>query len=401
MTSFNRRTFLHLGAGFGAATTVAPGLVSSLALAKLPTDRRFIIILQRGAQDGLHALPPYGDDNYRRLRPRLAIPGPGKEGGALPVSGPFGLHPALKTLHRLYEEGDMTAIPAIASQYRERSHFDGQNFLENGAGKPFGADDGWLNRALSLMQDGDDERLGIALGHTVPLILRGAAGVRTWAPSTLPSVDEDFLGRLLNSYGEDALFAEALAESMNPIVSDMSINQREARAAARGQAPVITARAAAEALLLEDGPRMAVIEMGGWDTHYGQAGRLNSLFTALDDTVDVLSTDLASVWDKCLILTLSEFGRTAAENGSLGTDHGTGGTSFLLGGAVAGGQILGEWPGLAPNALYQGRDVAPANALEGVLKAILMDHLGAPRDGVNSIVFPNSDAIWPMMGLLK
>ena len=232
-------------------------------------------------------------------------------------------------------------------------------------------------------------------------MLRGPAGVRTWAPSTLPTVDEDFLGRLLNSYGEDPLFADALAEGMTPIVSEMTMSRRDTRAVARGQAPSITARAAAEALLLEDGPRVAVIEMGGWDTHYGQAGRLNNLFTALDETMSTLREGLAPVWGKSLIFTLSEFGRTAAENGSAGTDHGTGGTSFLLGGAVAGGQILGDWPGLKPSALYEGRDVAPANALEAVLKAILTEHLSAPMDRVNSIVFPNSDTIWPMMGLLK
>lgn len=392
------RRKLLLTAQASAASALFPG--AGFALANAPTDRRLVILIQRGAQDGLHAVPPYADKDYRSLRPNLAVPKPGDENGALDLDGYFGLHPALTTLQNLYKENELAVIPAIATRYRERSHFEAQNLLENGSSAPYGADDGWLNRALTGL-GGPNAKLGFAFGFTVPLILRGDAAVATYAPSTLPAVDDDFLNRLLSSYEDDVIFAEALAEGMSPLVDNPMMDSRETRRASRGKDVVLAAKSAATALAAEDGPRVAVIESNGWDTHSGQAFRLNRLFGELDGVFAALKEGLNNVWTETIILTISEFGRTARQNGSNGTDHGTGGISFIGGGAVNGGKIAGEWPGLSARALYEDRDVAPANALEGVLKALLTEHLGASEAHIEDSVFPGSRNILPFSDLVR
>jgi uncharacterized protein (DUF1501 family) len=380
------------------ATTGALLMGPRFALARADTDARLVVILQRGAQDGLQALVPHADPAYRRLRPRIAIPAPGAEGGALRLDGTFALHPRLTTLHALWGEGELAVIPAIATRYRDRSHFDGQNLLENGAGAPFAADDGFLNRALGGYRAGE-RRFGMAFGHAVPLAMRGGAPIRVWAPSALPDVDEDFLRRLLATYEEDALFAAALRDALD--MGDDGLTASEARQAARGQDPTLAAEAAAAALVEADGPRVAFLESFGWDTHYGAPQRMDQLFAGLDATIATLKRGLAPVWDRTVIVTLSEFGRTAAENGSQGTDHGTGGTSFLMGGSVRGGRVVGDWPGLATAALYEGRDVYPANATEALLKAALGGHLGLAPGFVEDEVLPGTRTIAPLEGLFR
>ncbi|RFB04482.1 DUF1501 domain-containing protein [Parvularcula marina] len=391
--SYDRRDLLKL---MGAASLL-PG--ASLALGRAPTDRRLIIIFQRGAQDGLQALVPHSDPLYYRYRPGIAIPKPGTANGALDLDGRFGLHPALTEFHKLWQAGDLAPIPAIASRYRERSHFDGQNLIENGSGTPFGANDGFLNRALQGFDDAD-ARLGMAFGYTVPLALRGEAGVRSWSPSTFPEADGDFLMRLADSYRDDPVFAQAIEEGIAPMEGMADLSQREKRQAVRAQTMAPAAQAAADALSTADGPRIALIESNGWDTHNAITGRLDRLFADLDQAMGILRTGMADVWDDTLIITMSEFGRTARENGSAGTDHGTGGVSFVAGGAVEGGKIHGGWPGLGEGALYEDRDVAPVNSLESLLKAALGPHMGLPMTYLDMIVLPDSDAIGPMKGLL-
>ena len=200
-----RRSFLT---GAAALAALAPLASTRAAFAAAPTDRRFVLVLLRGGLDGLHALPPHGDRDYRRLRPTLALsPDP-----ALDLDGYFGLHPALGDLMPLYRAGELLLVPAAATRYRDRSHFDGQNMLENGSGKPYGAQDGWLNRAI-LGLNGGDRRLGLALGPSVPLILQGPAHIRSWSDSSLPAVDEDFLARITVAYQHDPLFAAALRDA--------------------------------------------------------------------------------------------------------------------------------------------------------------------------------------------
>lgn len=387
-----RRSFLT---GAAALAALAPLASARAAFAAAPSDRRFVLLLLRGGLDGLHALPPHGDRDYRRRRPTLALsPDP-----SLDLDGYFGLHPTLGDLMPLYRAGELLPVPAAATRYRDRSHFDGQNMLENGSGKPYGAPDGWLNRAI-LGLNGGDRRLGLALGPAVPLILQGKAHVRSWSDSTLPAVDEDFLARITAAYQNDPLFAGALRDAQGgakPAVGTAEM----AGGPAREQAYVKAAAVAADLLAQPDGPRVAVLELQGWDTHFAEERRLTALFGELSRGLLELKRGLGGAWRETVVIVVSEFGRTAAENGSHGTDHGTGGVALLAGGAVAGGRIVGDWPGLSDRALYESRDVLAANAYERLFKAVLIGHLGLDPGFVEDRVFPASRAQSPMDGLLR
>ncbi|MBX3501337.1 MAG: DUF1501 domain-containing protein [Alphaproteobacteria bacterium] len=373
------------------ASALAVLTAARATFAAAPTDRRFVLVLLRGALDGLHALPPHGDKDYRRLRPTLALP----PDAALDLDGRFGLHPALGDLMPLYRAGELLFVPAAATRYRDRSHFDGQNMLENGSGKPYGAPDGWLNRAI-LGLNGGDRRLGLALGPAVPLILQGPARIRSWSESGLPAVDEDFLSRMTMAYRNDPLFAAALGDARG----------RARPAAGMGDATgdqvfVKAAAVAADLLARSDGPRVAVLESQGWDTHFAQERRLKVLLRDVARGLLELKRGLGEAWRETVVLVVSEFGRTAAENASGGTDHGTGGLAILAGGAVAGGRIAGDWPGLSDRALHEGRDVPAANAYERLFKAALIRHLGLDAGFVEDRVFPASRALSPLDGLLR
>ena len=384
-----RRSFLT-----GAATLAALAAVRT-AFAAAPTDRRFVLVLLRGGLDGLHALPPYGDRDYRRLRPTLAL----APDLALDLDGHFGLHPALGDLMPLYRAGELLLVPAAATRYRDRSHFDGQNMLENGSGKPYGAQDGWLNRAI-LGLNGGDRRLGLALGPSVPLILQGKAHIRSWSDSGLPALDEDFLARITVAYRNDPLFAAALRDASGGVKPAVAMADM-AGEPGREQAYVKAARVAADLLAQPDGPRIAVLESQGWDTHFAQERRLKVLLGDLSRSLLELQRGLGGAWRETVVMVVSEFGRTAAENGSRGTDHGTGGLALLAGGAVAGGRIAGDWPGLSDQALYEGRDVLAANAYERLFKAALIGHLGLDPGFVEDRVFPASRTQLPMDGLFR
>jgi len=385
----HRRTFL---AGAGALAALAS---TRAAFAAAPTERRFVLMLLRGGLDGLHALPPHGDPDYRRRRPNLALaPNP-----ALDLDGYFGLHPALSELTPLYRAGELLLIPAAATRYRDRSHFDGQNMLENGSGKPYGAQDGWLNRAILGLNDGD-RRLGLALGPSVPLILQGDARVRTWSDSGLPAADEDFLSRMGMIYREDSLFAEALRDALGGLKPAVSMGDM-ADEPQRAQMFVKAARAAADLLARPEGPRIAVLESQGWDTHFAQERRLSALLGDVARGLTAMKVGMGEAWQETVVMIVSEFGRTAAENGSRGTDHGTGGLAMLAGGAVSGGRIAGEWPGLSDRSLHEGRDLLATNAYERMFKTALIDHLGLDEGFVEDRVFPGSRAEGRMSGILR
>ena len=384
----NRRLFLQSTSAGLLASVLAPGL----AFANAPTDKRFVMIFLRGGLDGLHALVPYADKQYQALRPRLAISNPLKLGGY------FGLNPELKTLHQIYKDGDLTLIPAASTSYRERSHFDGQNFLENGSGKPYGASDGWLNRALAAM-GGRKDTLGLSVGHQVPLILQGRQRVQTWSESHLPEVSDSFMTSLAQVYKTDPLFATALRDARGKVDPDLPPEMRRRRVLA-GPDMLRTADAAAQLLAMEDGPRVAVIESQGWDTHQDQHKRLSRLLGDVDRAVLTLKIGLAQHWDNTVILVVSEFGRMVAENANRGTDHGTGGLVMMAGGAVKGGRVAGDWPGLSGRALHDGRDLKPVNSIEAVFKTILMTHLGISDTHVADTIFPG-DRIAPMSGLFS
>jgi len=381
-----RRTFVQLATGLALA---GPGL----ALAAAPTDRRLVVVVLRGGLDALHAVPPTDDPDYRSARPTLAVPPPGQPDGALALDGVFGLHPKLAPLHPLYREHELFVLHAATTSYRGRSHFDGQNQLENGTGRPFGASDGWLNRAIAALYQGG--RLGLALGPSVPLMIQGDAGVATWADSPLPSVDEDFLDRLAHVYAPDASFASTFAQSRQTLVPST------AAIAERGKELTHAATVAADFLVRDDGPRIAVVESTGWDTHFSQQRRLDTLFEQLSAALLALRAGLREQWAQSVVVVVSEFGRTVAENGSRGTDHGVGGLALVLGGSVAGGRVVGDWPGLQTGQRHEGRDLQPANAYEALFKGLLIEHLDLSPKAIEARVFPQSAHLRPLSGLLR
>ena len=386
-------------------TTVSAALLGSVAPARVafgsaPTENRLAIVILRGGLDGLHAVPPYGDPRYRALRPTIAVPPPGQEDGALDLNGAFGLHPALAPLHKLYAQKQLLIVQAATTGYAQRSHFDGQNVLENGTDIPYGAQDGWLNRALLKLNDGD-RRLGLSVGHSVPLVMRGDARVQTWAPTNLPQADDDFLARLAYVYEQDTMLADALREArQSQDVASGMMDRGTSGPGPRGQYKVLS-QAAGRLLAAPGGPRIAVFEAGGWDTHFGQIFRLRQQLGELAAGLMTFKQNLGPAWDKTAVIVLSEFGRTAAENGSRGTDHGVGGIALLLGGAVAGGRFAGEWPGLSEKALYEGRDVRPTTDYRGLLKAMLRDRMGLDEAFIEDKVFPGSRTVKTANGLFR
>jgi uncharacterized protein (DUF1501 family) len=401
MTELSRRVVL---AGLGAAALSA-GL-PRLSLASADTDRRFVVVILRGALDGLAAVPPYGDPAYRAARGGLALAAPGGAGGIVDLDGFCGLNPALAPLADLWRKGELLPVHAVATPYRDRSHFDGQDLLENGTTTPHASASGWLNRAVALLP-GARRGTALAVGQAVPLLLRGGAPVASWAPSRLPALDGGFLERVADLYRGDPPFARALAEAEQAQGLAESTLGGDAMAPKGANRAALIRAAAGDAgrlLAAADGPRIAVLEAYGWDTHVGQGtdkGRLVAALTELAGGLTALAEGCGPAWRDTVVLVVTEFGRTVAMNGTGGSDHGTASVALLLGGAVAGGRVAGRWPGLAPDKLYQGRDLAPTTDLRAVAKAVLTRHLGLTPDAVERTVFPDSAGVAAMTGLLR
>ncbi len=397
---FSRRTFLKQALTTSVLVAVWPGL----SLARIDSDKRLVVVLLRGALDGLAAVPPYGDSKYRSVRGELALSQPGTTEGALKLDGFFGLHPELKQLHEWYQNGDALIIHAAASPYRERSHFDGQNLLENGTNRPFGASSGWLNRAIAAMPfDGDrirDEH-GIALGQNVPLMLRGSEPIGSWAPSMLPEVSDETINRIMDMYARDEFFATRLA---NALATEAMAPQGSGRRRMGPQQIVELAEAAAGFLAETNGPRVAMLEAGGWDTHANQGthqGQLATRLRFLNQSLAALRRGLGATWQDTAVVVVSEFGRTVAVNGTKGTDHGTAGVMFVVGGAIDGGRIVADWPGLAAGDLYQGRDLMPTTDVRSIFKGMLADHMGVSESDLETQVFPDSRKASPVPNLIR
>ena len=404
-----RRDFLRRGALLAGGALLA----ARVAFARADTrSSRFVLVILRGALDGLASVPPLADRDYAGLRRELALHAAGEAGGALPLDGFFGLHPSLAFLHECYAARELTVLHALASPYRERSHFDGQDVLENGTPRPHALQTGWLNRALAASRAPAAREAGVSLGQNVPLVMRGPASVTSWSPSKLVALDDDTLTRITDLYAGDALLASRLAEARaaDAIASGEGAGAETmipqgTPAAAKGKARYAeTVRAAAGFLRRDDGPKVAVFDTSGWDTHAnegGAQGQLAGRLGELDAGLATLRQELGPAWQETAVLLLTEFGRTAAINGTRGTDHGTATAAFLLGGAVAGGRVIADWPGLSPRALYQGRDLAPTLDVRSVLKGILAEHLAVPSPALEQEVFPESFAARPLRGLVR
>jgi uncharacterized protein (DUF1501 family) len=431
MTILKRREFLRGGALALGGAFVTSRLVfadTGVGGSAGAGQARFVFILMRGALDGLAAVAPYGDPDYAGLRRELALKAPGMAGGALPLDGFFGLHPSLGFLRESYVARELVVFHAIASPYRERSHFDGQDVLENGSVQPRSVQTGWLNRALASVQTdrGPAKDLGVALGQNLPLVMRGPASVTSWSPSRLPALDEDTLDRITDLYAGDPLLAARLADAL---AADAIADSRRQSEVAMVAAPASSGseeiavqakeslqqrerpmrytelvRATAGFLRRPDGPRVAVFDTTGWDTHANEGsaeGQLASRLGALDTGLRTLKEELGPVWADTAVVLATEFGRTAATNGTRGTDHGTATVAFLLGGAVQGGRVLADWPGLSARALYQGRDLKPTADLRSVLKGVLSEHLRVPTGALEASVFPGSGEARATRGLMR
>jgi uncharacterized protein (DUF1501 family) len=392
-----RRSFLASGA---TLTLLAP--FTRVAAAAAKPDARFVLVILRGGLDGLAAVPPYAEPQYRRLRGALALAAPGTDGGALALDGTFALHPSLENLHAMYRAGEALVLHATATPYRERSHFDAQKVLEAGGTAPSGSAGGWLNRAVGVLAGGGKPPGAVALADTVPLVLRGEFAVTSWAPSRLPGADEDTLARVRRMYeAADPELAERLSAALaaRELVGDTGAGRMGGRG---GQAVAPLASAAARFVASADGPRIAVLDVGGWDTHANQGaaqGNLAQRLSGLDAGLRMLKTELGEDWENTTVAVVTEFGRTAAVNGTRGTDHGTAGCAFFVGGAVAGGRVLGDWPGLMPSDLYEGRDLRATTDLRAAFKAVLHERFGIAEGELARTVFPGSDAVRPLEGV--
>lgn len=416
MSTTNRRQVLK-SAGLLAGAAAAEIVCTRLAFAagNRSSDNRLVFVILRGALDGLNAVPPIGDPDYARLRGALALGKPGSEGGALALDGTFGLHPALGFMAECWRARELAVLHAVATPYRERSHFDGQDVLENGLVRAHQTDSGWLNRALATLPRSANNpstgksAAGIALGANIPLVMRGPSEVASWSPTRLASLDDDTLQRIADLYAQDPLLSRRLADALmtDAVAADAN------KGAGMGAAPAgarrygadmdATMRAAAGFLVQPDGPRVAVLDGSGWDTHANEGtdkGVLAIRLGLLDEALRTLKTRLGPAWNKTAVLIATEFGRTAAVNGTRGTDHGTGAAAFVVGGAVRGGRVIADWPSLAPGALYEGRDLRPTLDLRSVCKALLQDHLGAPAPAVEREVFPDSSGAPALRDLL-
>jgi uncharacterized protein (DUF1501 family) len=377
-------------------------------------DPRLLVIVLRGALDGLAAVAPVGDPDWRRLRGDNALALDGKA-PALPLDSMFALNPAMPNLHRLYKAGAATIVHAAATPYRERSHFDGQDLLESGLTRPGGIGTGWLNRALSAMQhDGavkTPKRDAFAVGPVTPLIVRGPAPVLSWSPPRLQPAGDDTRMRLLDLYRHtDPTLARVLEERMGlaAIAHAGGMDAPERGKPAAGAARVRryfaeAAGAAGKFLARADGPRVGALAFDGWDTHANEGihdGRLAALLGALDGAIAAIETNMGDAWRQTAVVVVTEFGRTARINGTDGTDHGTATVALLAGGALKGGRVVADWPGLKETNLYEGRDLKPTTDLRAVFKGLLKDHLRLDERVLADTVFPDSRTVKPMAGLL-
>jgi uncharacterized protein (DUF1501 family) len=375
MKMLSRRSFIGIGGTTAALATLG---FPNMAFARAATDRRFVFIIQRGAADGLHIVAPTGDPAFSGLRGDFAQDlATGTRLGSF-----FTLHPALAETAKLYAARQALFVHAVASPYRDRSHFDGQNVLETGGSAAYRLRDGWMNRLLGLLPA--DEARALALSTTVPMALRGSHDVSSYAQSQLPSPTDDLLTRVASLYASDeqlhGLWSAALDTRMK--AGDTMQSGGNQKGAATG--------ALAAKMLSGDGARIAMIETNGWDTHSAQRGRLNAQLKDLDQLLAALKTGLGADWANTLVIVATEFGRTARPNGTGGTDHGQASVAMLLGGAASGGKVIADWPGLADGALYEGRDLKPTTDLDALIAAALAQHYGLAPSRVMATLFPDS-----------
>lgn len=396
--SVTRRGLLLGGASF-AAWAYLP----KFARAADGRDPRLVTIILRGALDGLATVAPVSDPDYAGLHGAIALTRDGPH-AAIDLDSFFALHPSMTQFARMYREKHASVVHAVATPYRERSHFDGQDVLESGFAGPGRVQSGWLNRALGALPRGERVTTGLAVGATAPLVLRGPAPTVGWAPVNLPQAADDTAMRLFDLYKHrDPALADALSQGLQ--LEKVAARGDDMRAKPRNGigAMQLTARGVAKLMAEDDGPRIAALAFDGWDTHAnegGPVGQLAQRLSGLDAAFGEFESGLGAHWRDTVIVVATEFGRTAKINGTFGTDHGTGTVAFLAGGAVKGGRVIADWPGLKTANLYQARDLAPTTDLRAILKGVLHDHVGLSERVLAQAVFPDSAAVKPVQGLV-
>jgi uncharacterized protein (DUF1501 family) len=387
----------------GGASFAAWAYLPKFARAADRRDPRLVVVILRGALDGLATVAPVGDPDYAGLHGSIALKADG-EHPAIMLDSFFALHPAMPEFARMYKDKHAAVIHAVATPYRDRSHFDGQDVLESGFAGPGRVQSGWLNRVLEVLPRGERVTGALAVGPTAPLVLRGAAPTVGWAPVALPQADDDTAMRLVELYRHrDASLASALSQGLQLDKAAQGDDMKPKPGANGAAAMRQVARGAAKLIAADDGPRIAALAFDGWDTHAnegGPVGRLAQLLSGLDGALAEFESGLAAHWRDTVVVVATEFGRTARINGTQGTDHGTGTIALLAGGAVSGGRVMSDWPSLKPASLYEGRDLKPTTDLRAVIKGVLSDHLGIGERALAETVFPDSAAARPVKGLV-
>jgi uncharacterized protein (DUF1501 family) len=404
------RRELLLGAGALFAWAYMPRLAQAEG-----RDPRLLVIVLRGALDGLATVAPIGDPDWQRLRGEKALMLEGQY-PALKLDDTFALNPAMQNFYRMYQAKQAAVVHAVATPYRERSHFDGQDVLESGLAGPGSNNSGWLNRAWASLASADRVagRQAFAVGPITPLVARGRAPVMSWTPPRLPPASDDTMSRLINLYQHtDPGLARALEErrALTAIAGAEADGMKPAKPAATPGLPGAAVRAyfaeasgaAAKFMARPDGPRVGALAFDGWDTHQDEGaahGRLSVLLGSLDGAFGAIESGMGDAWKETAVAVITEFGRTARINGTEGTDHGTATVALFAGGAVRGGRVIADWPGVEDSALYQGRDLKPTADLRAVMKGLLRDHLRADERALATTVFPDSASVKPMAGLV-
>ncbi len=377
------------------------------AFADAPGDQRFVVVLLRGALDGMSSVIPYGDANLASLRPALIPPGPGGDGGMFDLGGFFGLNPSLPGVYAMYQAGEALPIHAVAGPYRTRSHFEAQDLLQLGTEQDTGITSGWLNRVISEMPRPmpGASLTGLAAGLGTPLLLQGPQRVGSYAPETFSQAPPDLYARIQALNATDGVTGPAIAEGLRANTFDAAVLSDDA-AAAPGDAPrgrngfPTLAAKVGSLLAANNGPRIAAFQLEGWDTHGNQMNGLKNPLNQLDTGLSALKTSLGPAWRNTMVLVMTEFGRTAAMNGTNGTDHGTATAAFVLGGNVNGGKVRATWPGLSPSQLFENRDLAPTMDIRAVAKGALSAHLNL-NDAALARIFPGSADAAPLQGIIR
>jgi len=409
----SRRAFVKSGGVAMIGMSTLPGFLRR-AVASTPSANRkkLVVLFQRGAADGLNIVVPFAEPNYYSIRPTIAIPSPrrGGDGVALDLDGFFGLHPSLAPLLPLFQKQQLAIVHAAGSPDTTRSHFDAQDYMESGTPGVKATDDGWLNRTLQRSPEPDASPFrAVAMGANLPLTLRGVAPAialpdikqfRVFAQS--PSIEGGF--EALYAQSVDQALRGTGAETFEAIdmlrKADPSKFEPENGAMYPNGRVGQTMQQVAQLHKANIGLEVTFVDTGGWDNHVnegGAQGQLANLLRDLGQSMAAFSQDMGDRMEDIVVVTMSEFGRTAHENGNRGTDHGHANCMFVMGGAVKGGKVYGQWPGLGPEQLNEGRDLKLTTDFRSVLGEVISGHLGTADLGAVFPGFENDPRKFPRL----